>query len=406
MGRQSARTRAVPNDVVMEMHSLRRLMVARIASRIDREVGKYETVDAGAQRMYIMATADAGLTGLLERLVGKVRLDPSIDRLFRELGQAEAMAGHSLEKVRMAIDIGVREAWTEFARVAKNNGLVAHQVTMVVDTMFDHAQHLRNIVEAAHRAGIAEGFARRRAAMHRLSIAIFTQAPPAEIEFAADEAGWPVPEEVFVARFRSDAEQLAVIRGLFEHDVLVQPDADDVVVIGNARHRERILAEIAPHVADVTVAVGITGGLELLADAVRHTRRALWLVDLELIPDKEVVYCEDYAAMLWFHAEPRLHEMVRAKVLEPLAKESRHRRRTLEHTLGMWLIKRESAPKMAETLGVHPQTARHHLRHIQRIFADRLDDREFLLNAMLALSTPQQSKILENRPRAARRTAL
>lgn len=406
MGRTSARTRAVPNDVIMEMHSLRRLLVARIASRIDKEVGKYETVDAGAQRMYIMATADAGLTGLLERWTGKVRLDPTIDRLFRELGQAEAMAGHSLEKVRMSIDIGTREAWNEFARVAKNNGLVAHQVSMVVDTLFDHAQHLRNVVEAAHRAGLAEGFARRRAAMNRLSHAIFTEATPAEIEFAADEAGWPVPAEVFVARFRSDADQLAAVRALFEHDVLVQPDSDDTVIIGNARYRERILAEAAPHIGDRTVAVGITGGLEVLGDAVRHTRRALWLVDLDLIPAKEIIFCADYAATLWFHAEPRLHEMVRAQVLAPLENETNHRKRTLEHTLSMWLSKRDSAPKIAETLGVHPQTARHHLRHIQRLFGDRLEDRDFLLNALLALRTPVQSEITPTPSRPSQRSTL
>lgn len=380
-------TRVVPDRVIVDLRSVQPRVVARIATAIQKEVGRFAGPVLGEPRARIETAVAAGLRALSDLLVGRARPLAGVDELFRQLGRAEAMGGRTFEGLRAALDIATRETWAELHRVALAHGLTPTVMGKIVDLLFEQADHLCDGLEAGYLAGVEERDADRHIARRRLGQKLVDGAEVTEIRQLAAVAQWVIPDFLLVVQWAVSEVARPVAADQFDTDVLVTTDSTDVLVVCDARVRGDCLEEIRRAWGSATFAVSLPSSLEHFGDALRLVRRALWLVERGVIPGGEIVDCADHEVSLWLHAEPILQERLARRLLAPLDDETPRSREVLASTLLIWLEQRASAPAIARQLEVHPQTVRYRMRKLDRLFGERLKDPSLSFPLLLALKS-------------------
>ena len=99
----------------------------------------------------------------------------------------------------------------------------------------------------------------------------------------------------------------------------------------------------------------------------------------------ELVSARDNAGRLLLAADRELAAELAADRLAPLRELSPGSRRRLSETLSVWLAEQGRLGRVAERLGVHPQTARYRLGRLRELFGTELDDPEARFWLALAL---------------------
>jgi hypothetical protein len=199
----------------------------------------------------------------------------------------------------------------------------------------------------------------------------------------AARIGWPLPKKVAVGvllRPAREAVPPAVGQGVlldmdYEQPRMVVPEPD-------AAGRPELL-----HRA-LTGWAGAIGPPVPLADAAKSLRwaeAAVRLMERDLLPTGDVLYCTEHTeALVLLQPEELIDDLAR-RCLAPLRHCGPTHGRRLAETLLAWLETRGGAPEVAARLGVHPQTVRYRLRQLRELFGARLDDPEARFELALAL---------------------
>lgn len=305
---------------------------------------------------------------------------PQDDRakLFRVLGKMEVNAGRSLDLLQTAYRIGARVAWRRISEFGQAERVPLATMCLIAEAIFAYIDELslrsmEGFAEAqAHLAGTLQ---RRRKRLLELILDEQGHSPGVLAELA-DEAAWPLPEQVrAVALERRPDGPIPVL----PEDVLVDLEGGEpCLVIGDP---EFDAAALARRLGGWRAAIGPPVPLARARDSLRWARRALVLVEA----DRPVVSCADHLSTLLLLGDEPLTRQLITHALSPLDGLTAKQRQRMLDTLAAWVDTRGSAPEIASNLAVHPQTVRYRLRQLEELFGDRLHDPDALFDLGIAL---------------------
>lgn len=292
--------------------------------------------------------------------------------LFRQIGAAQAQAGHPLAPLLSAYQAGARAAWRHMARAAVEHGLPADAVAVLAESVFALIDQLC--------AATADGYtdeqsqsaiAHERARAELTDLLLSDRSDSSAVAAAAARARWPLPESVAVVLqdgpLGATEPGWLPIRLTEAHGVLVPDPA-------SARAEDPLRTRFHGRGAVIAHPVG----LDALPGAVRLARRTMRLHRDGVLDTADAtgdpIYVGDHVDALIVHQDPRLLRYLRAEVLAPLAPLAPETRIRLTATLTSWLAELGDHRRVAMALHVHPQTVRYRLGQLRALFGDVLDD--------------------------------
>ena len=368
--------------------SLRRLRVlapsiaARATERIQDQIPAYAGAAAGRRRRLIEMAVGGAIIEYLDSVDPAAAQPRRVDELFRQMGAGEAGDGHSLEPMQAAIQVAIATIWESLRAFAAQEELDPALVCELADVLFGSTGHLMGLVAEGHRGATRLRERSPGLARDRLVGAVLRGAPLPRVEALAAAVGWPMPETVVALAL--DTRALAADPGLPE-EALARHRQGVTDVVVDAERAEELLAGVQRQAPGTRAA--ITWGVPLAdaASASAWAARALRLVETGVLPREPVVRCAEHRTHLWLHAEPALRRGLCQDLLRPLLAETPNSREILSETLLVWLETRDSAPAIAQRLGVHPQTVRYRWKRINELFGETLHDPEQIVQLTLIL---------------------
>ncbi|MFF4272640.1 helix-turn-helix domain-containing protein [Streptomyces sp. NPDC001536] len=136
-------------------------------------------------------------------------------------------------------------------------------------------------------------------------------------------------------------------------------------------------------------AMGPTVALQDGARSLRWAGEALELTRRGVLPDSELVRCQDHLATLLLLRDDALVDAMAERRLRPLDQVRPPQRERLAETLLSWLNCGHNASEVAVRLAVHPQTVRYRMRQLDELFGGQLHDPTAQFEMQLALRALQ-----------------
>lgn len=238
--------------------------------------------------------------------------------------------------------------------------------------------------EQSARAGTAQA---RRHALVELLVR-HPAADPAEVERAADQAGWTLPSRVAVLAV-GDLDPVALARRMPPGTIgaALEPIALLVVPDPDAPGRpDQIAAALRAH-------RGVLGPSVPWTEAHHSAQRAraAWPLHEEWrLGDGSLARADEHLLALLLAADRRLTRDLVAERLAPLDGMPAAARARAASTLRAWLDAHGDVSATAEALRVHAQTVRYRLARLREEFSDVLDDPGARLELALALRAADQ----------------
>ncbi|MFI9834192.1 helix-turn-helix domain-containing protein [Streptomyces sp. NPDC051913] len=161
--------------------------------------------------------------------------------------------------------------------------------------------------------------------------------------------------------------------------VLVVPDPE-----GPGRARA-----VAGALQGLRAAMGPTVSLQEGARSLRWASEALELVRRGVLPDAEMIRCQDHLATLLLLRDDTLVDAMAERRLRPLEQVRPPQRERLAETLLSWLSAGHNASEVAVRQAVHPQTVRYRMRQLDELFGAELQDPVAQFEMQLALRALQ-----------------
>jgi hypothetical protein len=348
-----------------------------IIAAIAEAVPEYDRPMRGGFGRGIRTGVEQALTQFVD-LLGAPEAAPR-GGVYRALGRGEHREGRSLDALQAAYRTGARVAWRRTGEAAARAGIDADDQRRLAEAIFAYIDQIASeSVEgyASAQARVAGEAERRR----RQLVAMLVEGqPPAAVEVAARDAGWPLPRLIAVV-VAADAERLAARLGpgaiaADESVVVADPEAPG----SRLRHMlERVAAGVGPAVEPAGAPLS-----HRLASAAR-----------ELAQDGPV-FADDHLPELLLAADEELAARLADRALAPLEGDRSGR---LTDTLREWLDAQGHHPTVAAALHVHPQTVRYRLARLRERFGDTLDDPEGRLALQLALRARTCTRVGEAWP--------
>jgi len=375
-----------------------------ITDVILREVPEYARPDDDSYALVVHQIARDAVRHFVNRIAdpathraipGGAGEPATAERMFRDIGRAEAAAGRSLDALHAALRVGMRVTWQRLRERNRRDGADADVVARVGEAIFRYLDE----VCAAGSAGYGEtgselaGEAER--VRRRLLDLLLSDPPPLPeaVAWLARAAGWRPPRRVAVVVLAVPAGRTpglvppGVLAGLSRREpCLLVPDPDGP----GRRHRleSALLTSLLrdrPGPAPLA-AVGPAVPTAQAASSLRWARQALDLGRRGLAGSAErIIRCEDHLATLVLLADADLAAVLADHALAPLRGLRPDQADRLAKTLLAWLESADNAGLAARRLHVHPQTVRYRLRQLTELFGDRLiePDTRFTLQAAL-----------------------
>jgi DNA-binding transcriptional ArsR family regulator len=328
-----------------------------------------------------------GVEVALRRFVDEIDRPGSVTarrgrEVYLELGRGEARAGRGLDALLAAYRVGARVAWRRLVDAATGGGLEPDVIYDLGEAVFAYideisAESVEGYTDEQSRvAGERE---RRRRALARL-LAADPPAPAEQVRAEALAAAWRLPDSLGALVGGPEAARH------LPHDALVLVDEDACLAFvpdpaGPGRRAE--LERAAP--AALGPAVPWPQAARSLARA-----RAAWSLQAAGVLDGEgLVVAGEHLDTLLLGAAPELAAELREQALAPLAGERASSREKLVATLRAYLDHPGQPQRIAQRLGVHPQTVRYRLRRLRELLGeDALEDPDRRFALALALRAP------------------
>ncbi|HEY5052159.1 MAG TPA: helix-turn-helix domain-containing protein [Solirubrobacterales bacterium] len=335
-----------------------------------------------------------GVTEALRQFVALIR-DPDSGRgpgrdVYVELGRGEFRQGRTLDSLQSAYRVGARVAWRRIAAAAREAKLEAAILGLLAEAIFAYIDELS--------ADSVEGFSEARAEVEDLRrrrrrelAAMLIAGRPAEesdLAAAARAAVWALPRTVAALACPEDA--LAVFSRRLPTDSLVATLGDaGCALIPDPGGPGRI-EQLERAATGLRVALGPAGPIAQLPTSWSLARAALRASEAGVLAAEGLVPVEDHLSILaLFEASPlvtRIGER-RLAALDSLTAKAQARMR---ETALAYVRHQGNAVAMADSMHVHPQTARYRVARLRELLGDQLDDPDarFELEMTLRLSRP------------------
>jgi hypothetical protein len=327
----------------------------------------------------------AGVRHALDHFLAEVAASGEVPRpdVYRALGQGEMQAGRSLDSLLSAYRIGARVAWRRFSEVGVERGLDPQTLFELAESIFAYIDLLSAESAQGHAAAQSAAAGEQELRRRRL-VRILVRDPPPDPETVAAvaaEARWELPRSLAAVAIGGEYRELVAAR--LPADVIAETIGDTVCVLlpdpdGPGRRSE---LERAVRLAHAQAGLGTTVPWAQAGLSLARARAALVLATRT----PELVSARDNAGRLLLAADRELAAELAADRLAPLRELSSGSRRRLSETLSVWLAEQGRLVRVAERLGVHPQTARYRLGRLRELFGAELDDPEARFWLALAL---------------------
>ena len=360
-------------------------LIAEILAEVGANVPGYGLLLDGPYGGLIRECVQRNVAAFAARIASPGAASPERDELCRAVGRAEALNGHSMDRLQTAYRIGVQVAWRRWVKVAKRHNIPTAVVSVLADALFSYVDEMT----ALSRAGHAEGRARSGRLIEEQRARLLSRlvsAEPASREVLAeiaDRAAWPLPDEATPVAI-GVAPGAAPDPAALDDDVLADigdPRPHLLIPGPMTASREEMLARF---LGSASVAIGLTVRLSDVAHSLRWARRTL-AMGPALGADDGPTRSEDHLLSLWLCSDPDLARCIADRHLAPLRGFTGSRRVRLTDTLLAWFSTRGNVEQMAKSLGIHPQTVRYRMRILHKAFGSRLDDAEWRLATELVL---------------------
>ena len=249
--------------------------------------------------------------------------------------------------------------------------------------MFSFADRLAQLAADGFADGRAEdgdGHGRLRTRLVRMILNQPATSAESIIELAA-RIGWPVPERVVVMELAGTGRSA---NPAFGPQALGDHEQATPLALLPAPFDAAALVE-AVGAAGERAVVGCTVPLADAPKSLRWARLAGRLRDDGVLPDHDLVLCDDHVPTLLLHAEPAISEVLVARRLQPLAELPLARRLKFARLLAAWLEYGGSQAELAQIMQAHRQTVHYRIGRLQAMFGAQLADRDARLEILLAL---------------------
>lgn len=364
-------------------------IAAEMVDVIRREVPRYRRpLDSELGRDLVAAVRRA-LFQFVELIENPNGPQDHNSTFFRRLGKAEFLTGRNMDELQAAYRVGARVGSRRYTEIAQAIGLPTGTVLLLSEAVLVHINELANesvrgYTEARLRS-VGDLASRRRVLAERL----LERSPDpagAKLEVLSYQAEWPLPEELACVLVEAPGLELMPDATL-DSDVLVLSHGGEALLFVPGPDAPGRVARLRKPLSWRIAALGPSvppGEAWLSAHcarlALRHARRGL------LTFDGDLVVAEDHLSTLILLGGEHIGRLLSADVLSALSDLPAGKAGRLEETLHALLRSmNRSAPEVATTLGIHPQTARYRLRQLETLFGDRLDDPDFRFAAELVL---------------------
>jgi hypothetical protein len=350
---------------------------AEIVDEIRAKIPNYARPLDGPYGKSIRAGVQHALTLFIDQIANPDVSAQKCYEVHHKLGQNEMREGRSLDDLQAAYRIGARVAWKHVMRIGKRTGLSSAVMSQLADAVFAYMDKLASValdgyLEAkATSAGALETWRRRLLGM----ILQHPPAPAAAIAELAQLINWAVPEKASpIAVHPLPGTGHNQRKPTLDNDVLADLDGIEPRLLVPGEVTDGRLAAIRAALPQCRLAVGPCVKLDSAAYALRWARKALALAQQGVLPDRQVIRCEQYLSTVLVHSDDRLLATLRERLLIPLRGLTVKQRERMLETLRAWLDVQGSVPDMAALLDVHPQTVRYRMRQLEQSLGHLLHD--------------------------------
>ena len=391
---------------------------AEIVREIQRRIPEYARPLDGAFGVGIRRGATRALAQFAELIADDGAEPEESLRVYRALGRGEWREGRSLDALQAAYRLGARLAWRRYSQLARQAGLPPAAMGVLAEAIFAHidemaAASVEGYAEA--RAGAAGNLRRSRRKLAEL-LAGSSTVPEQVLAEAARAARWELPLRIAgVALLPEEGAGLVAAVG----QGAAGPGAASTAAL---RSLPFVLAELAGSGPCLFIAdPDIPGRLEQVERALGGRRGAIGPTVAGVQAGRSLrwartfvgrsrtgsgngpgtgagpgtggrgratglVRCDRQLASVLLLADEELVQLLVERRLAPLDGLTPKQRGRLEATLLAWLeTGRGSAPEVAESLGLHPQTVRQRIRRIKVLFGPELAEADARFEIGVAL---------------------
>ncbi|GAA4703537.1 helix-turn-helix domain-containing protein [Phytohabitans rumicis] len=360
-------------------------LVERISQEIQAAVPQYARPRDETYARTVQRGVEHAVLHFADLLDRRTDADQGWREAYRTIGAGEVREGRSLDALHAAIRTGARAGWQWLAATAERDGLAPDAIVPVAEAIF---AYLDDLVDAS-----ASGYAHAQAAevgeldrRRQRLVDLLVAEPPhsaAALTAAALAARWPLPRRLAVVAVDAPA-------GMTTSPVL-SPEmlsglhrVDRCLVVPEPKAAAQVRA-LVNTLARYHAAVGPPVAVADAAKSLRWARRALRLARRGVIRADGVVWCAEHLATLAVFQDEDLLTALAERRLAPLATLRDGQRTPLTETLLAWLQNNMNANAVAIQLHVHPQTVRHRLRVLRRLFGDQIRDPDLRFELEIAL---------------------
>ncbi|HEY2298062.1 MAG TPA: helix-turn-helix domain-containing protein [Jatrophihabitans sp.] len=354
-----------------------------ISRRVQSDIPEYRWAAEAGHTRTIRESTEKALVTFVTQIFRTGEPTVETEAFFRELGRSEATDGRSLEALLAAFRLGALIAWRRIAAAAERNPLPSDIVARLAELVFSFADRLAQLAADGFADGRAEdvdGQGRLRTRLVRMILNQPTTSPESITELAV-RVGWPVPDRVLVMELK---DILTDPGAAFGPRALVDPEAAVPLVVLPAPVDVVLLAAAVAATGGRAV-VGCTVSLVDAPKSLRWARLAARLRDEGVLPDHDLVVCDDHVPTLLLHAESGIGAVLVARRLQPLCDLPLARRLKFARLLAAWLEYGGSQADLAQTMNAHRQTVHYRVGRLQAMFGSQLADRDARLEILLAL---------------------
>jgi hypothetical protein len=385
-------------DMVAALEGILPRMAEAAVAAVMAEVPSYADAFGGRMGQNIENAVQLALRAFL-RLVTRSQgadpgpsLSPALDGAY-DLGRGEARNARPIDALLSAYRVGARVSWRELSATAVDAGLSAAATARFAEMVFDFIDELSAASVSGHADELAAVGRARQRDLDRLTAELLAGAPMDQLFASAERATWK-PPKTLSAVLLSDAETRK-LAALFAQETLRSnvdlPDTDDaamvVMLVPDALgpQRRRVLEVMG----DSRVVVGPPRPWWLVESSYQRALRARALTAGE----PNVVDTEDRLVELVLSADQDASDDLRRRVLAPLAEVRPSTAERLAETLRAWVLHLGHRDAVAESLFVHPQTVRYRMSQLRKLYGDRLEDPNAILELAVALGVSPTGRL-------------
>jgi hypothetical protein len=377
--------RALPAEVADVIEPELDAVTSEILATIAQEVPEYARPLEGSFGRGLRT----GVTEALRQFVALIR-DPDSGRepgrdVYVGLGRGELRQGRTLDALQSAYRVGARVAWRRLAAAARRADLDARVISTLAESIFAYIEELSADSVEGYSEARSEREGERQRRRRELMTLLLRDPPPeqAELDAAADAAGWKVPRTAAALVCREpDLDRLA--RRLPQDAMAAPSRGAGCAVIPDPAGPGRE-EEIERAAAAATAVLGPAGPPLELSASWSLARAALRAVEAGVISDPGLVRAEERLRDVLLYEGSGLVERIAARRLAPLDPLTPKARRRMEETALAYVQRQGNAVAMASALGVHPQTARYRTARLRELLGTGLDDPDARFELELAL---------------------